>query len=103
MNCAIVMERVLIFNAALSFRHAPRATSLSEGGSTAPRETDPYKYAVLCEIYFFKRLIHHCRGPPVSLRLGHARALIRPRRIIHHPRAALLPAGEGKQMLRFYQ
>ena len=112
MNCAIVMERVLIFNAALSFRHAPRATSLSEGGSIAPHCVErtffsrafkerPYNHAALCEIYFFKHLIHHCRGPPVSLRLGHARALIRPRRIIHHPRAALLPAGEGKRMLRF--
>ena len=103
MDCAIVMERVLFFRSALSFRHAPRATSLSEGGSTAPRETDPYKYAVLCEIYFFKRLIYHCRGPPVSLRLGHARALIRPRRIIHHPRAALLPAGEGYRKPAFWQ
>ena len=48
MDCAIVMERVLFFRSALSFRHAPRATSLSEGGSIAPRETDPYNYAVLC-------------------------------------------------------
>ena len=32
-DCAIGMERVLFFRAALSFRHASRATSLSEGGS----------------------------------------------------------------------
>ena len=53
MDCAIGMERVLIFRAALSFRHAPRATSLSEGGSIAPRETDPYNYAALCGENFF--------------------------------------------------
>ena len=35
------------------------------------------------------------RLPPVSLRLGHARALTRPRRVIHSPRAASLPTGEG--------
>ena len=28
---------------------------------------------------------------PLSLRLGHARALTRPRRVIHSPRAASLP------------
>ena len=59
MDCAIVMERVLFFRAALSFRHAPRATSLSEGGSIAPHCVErtffsrafkerPYKRAVLC-------------------------------------------------------
>ena len=41
MDCSIVMERVLFFRSTLSFRHAPRATSLSEGGSIAPRETVP--------------------------------------------------------------
>ena len=32
-------------------------------------------------------------GAGVSLRLGHARALTRPRRVIHYPRAASLPPG----------
>ena len=36
------------------------------------------------------------RGPPVSLRLGHTRALSLPRSEIQSPRAASLPAGEGK-------
>ena len=35
-------------------------------------------------------------GPPVSLRLGHTRALSLPRSEIQSPRAASLPAGEGK-------
>ena len=33
--------------------------------------------------------------PLVSLRLGHARALTPPRGVIHSPRAASLPTGEG--------
>ena len=36
------------------------------------------------------------RGPPVSLRLGHTRALSLHRSEIQSPRAASLPAGEGK-------
>ena len=58
MDCAIIMERVLIFHSALSFRHAPRATSLSEGGSITPHcvartffsrafKERPYKRAAL--------------------------------------------------------
>ena len=35
--------------------------------------------------------------PLVSLRLGHARALTPPRGVIHSPRAASLPTGEGYQ------
>ena len=46
--------------------------------------------------------ISELRGPPVSLRLGHARALTRPRRVIHSPRAASLPAGEGRLMVAFH-
>ena len=34
-------------------------------------------------------------GPPVSLRLGHTRALTAVQAVIHYPRAASLPAGEG--------
>ena len=33
----------------------------------------------------------HRKRSPVSLRLGHAQALTRPRRVIHSPRAASLP------------
>ena len=36
------------------------------------------------------------RGPPVSLRLGHTRALSLPQSEIQSPRAASLPAGEDK-------
>ena len=72
MNCAIGMERVLIFNAALSFRHATRATSLSEGGSIAPHCVErtffsrafkerPYNHAAVCGESFF--LTPH---PPLS-------------------------------------
>ena len=39
----------------------------------------------------------HRSRSPVSLRLGHARALTRPRRVIHSPRAASLPPG-GRQI-----
>ena len=35
-------------------------------------------------------------GPPVSLRLGHTRALSLPRSEIQSPRAASLPTGEGE-------
>ena len=38
----------------------------------------------------------HRKRSPVSLRLGHARALTRPRRVIHSPRAASLPP-RGRQ------
>ena len=48
MDCAIVMERVLIFRAALSFRHAARATSLSEGGSIAP-----YCFSAFLAVFLF--------------------------------------------------
>ena len=39
----------------------------------------------------FVLLIHHCRAPPVSLRLGHARVLTTHRVVIHCAHAAPLP------------
>ena len=67
-DCAIGMERVLGFRAAFSFRHAPRATSLSEGGSIAPHcaartffsrafKERPYKRAALCGYKISKKTI----------------------------------------------
>ena len=53
-----------------------------------------------CRISASVNLIHRYRGPPVSLRVGHAADLTRSQRVIQYRVAASLPAlGEGLVML----
>ena len=49
------------------------------------------------DLIFYGHLTHRYRGPPVSLRLGHARGLTVIQTVIQDPRAASLPAGECKR------
>ena len=59
------------------------------------------------EVYYSKRKSEgdtssvSLRLPPVSLRLGHTRALTPHCGVIHSPRAASLPTGEGFLIARF--